>query len=45
MLDNGSLFISQAYMEDTGRYGCTAGNTGGFDRSEVYLTILGRIDI
>ena len=26
-------------MEDMGRYGCTAGNSGGFQREEIYLQV------
>ena len=26
-------------MEDVGKYGCTAGNSGGFEREEVYLHV------
>jgi len=39
VLPNGSLYISEAFMEDMGKYGCTAGNSGGFEREEVYLDI------
>lgn len=39
VLSNGSLQISEIYMEDVGKYGCTAGNSGGFEREEVYLHV------
>lgn len=29
-------------MEDTGKYGCTAGNSGGFEQAEVYLHVIGQ---
>jgi hypothetical protein len=28
-------------MEDGGKYGCTAGNSGGLEREEVFLHIAG----
>jgi len=39
MLPNGSLFLSEVFMEDIGRYGCTIGNSGGFEREEMYLLV------
>lgn len=42
VLSNGSLSISEVYMEDTGKYGCTAGNSGGFEQAEVYLQVIGQ---
>ena len=39
VLSNGSLYISEVYMEDMGKYGCTAGNSGGFQREEIYLHV------
>ncbi|XP_018496101.1 inactive tyrosine-protein kinase 7 [Galendromus occidentalis] len=39
ILHNGTLFIQEAYMRDTGQYGCTAGNRGGFNRTEVSLVV------
>ena len=38
-MTNGSLYISEVYMEDIGRYGCTAGNSGGFQREEIHLDV------
>ena len=32
-------------MEDTGMYGCTAGNTGGLKRTEVYLHVASEFSI
>jgi len=43
MLPNGSLHISEAYMEDIGKYGCTVGNSGGFEREEVYLHVSSKL--
>lgn len=40
VLTNGTLIIDQAYVEDTGKYGCTAGNSGGFIRSEMSLSVV-----
>jgi len=39
ILSNGSLHITVAYMEDSGKYGCTAGNSGGLEREEVFLQV------
>ena len=39
VLRNGSLYVSEVYMEDMGFYGCTAGNSGGFEREEIYLQV------
>ncbi|XP_013386585.1 inactive tyrosine-protein kinase 7 isoform X2 [Lingula anatina] len=36
---NGSLFITEVYVEDQARFGCTAGNNGGFAREEMYLKV------
>ena len=40
-LANGSLYIKKVYMEDMGKYGCTAGNNGGLIRTEMYLHVEG----
>lgn len=40
---NGSLYIREVYMSDEGSYGCTAGNSGGLKREELYLTVRGII--
>ena len=29
----------ETYLDDVGKYGCTAGNSGGFQREEVYLHV------
>jgi Immunoglobulin I-set domain len=42
---NGSLHIAEAYMEDGGKYGCTAGNSGGLEREEVFLQITSTLDV
>jgi len=39
LLSNGSLFISQVYMEDDGKYSCTVGNVGGLDQEDAYLHV------
>ncbi|XP_076365318.1 inactive tyrosine-protein kinase 7-like isoform X1 [Tachypleus tridentatus] len=39
VLTNGTLYIKEAHMADNGKYGCTAGNSGGFRRAEVLLSI------
>ncbi|XP_014204264.1 inactive tyrosine-protein kinase 7-like [Copidosoma floridanum] len=39
LVDNGSLFIKEVYLTDEGKYGCTAGNSGGFKRTEMHLTV------
>ena len=37
--ENGSLTISNLTEEDSGKYSCLVGNSGGFIRSEAYLTV------
>ncbi|XP_064621209.1 inactive tyrosine-protein kinase 7-like isoform X2 [Lineus longissimus] len=39
VLKNGTLYVSQIFIEDRGRYGCTAGNSGGFEREEIFLEV------
>ncbi|PRD36426.1 UNVERIFIED_CONTAM: Ptk7 [Trichonephila clavipes] len=39
VLENGSLFASEINLEDEGKYGCTAGNSGGLRRHEVILIV------
>ncbi|XP_054708800.1 inactive tyrosine-protein kinase 7-like [Uloborus diversus] len=39
VLENGSLFASEVHADDEGKYGCTAGNSGGLRRHEVTLTV------
>ncbi|XP_013793895.2 inactive tyrosine-protein kinase 7-like [Limulus polyphemus] len=39
VLNNGTLYIKEAHMNDKGKYGCTAGNSGGFRRAEVLLVV------
>jgi PTK7 protein tyrosine kinase 7 len=39
VLKNGTLYVSQIFVEDRGRYGCTAGNSGGFEREEIFLEV------
>lgn len=42
ILANGSLYFSEVFQEDQASYGCTAGNSGGFKREEIYLTVKSR---
>ena len=42
VLGNGSLYIKEVYMSDEGKYGCTAGNSGGLKREEVQLNVRGK---
>ncbi|CAG9799152.1 unnamed protein product [Chironomus riparius] len=37
--DNGSLFIQESHLDDSGRYGCIIGSYAGFKRSETFLTV------
>ncbi|XP_029033905.2 inactive tyrosine-protein kinase 7-like [Osmia bicornis bicornis] len=39
VLGNGSLYIKEVYLGDEGKYGCTAGNSGGLKREEVQLNV------
>ena len=39
VLSNGSLAVSEVYMEDSGMYGCTAKNGGGSERAELHLHV------
>lgn len=39
VLENGSLFIEEVHVQDEGKYGCTAGNSGGLKRYEVSLIV------
>lgn len=39
MLANGSLVIDEVHLSDQGKYGCTAGNSGGLKRFEVMLLV------
>ena len=41
VMPNGSLYIKEVYLSDEGKYGCTAGNSGGLIREEVQLTVTG----
>jgi len=38
-MSNGSLAVSEVYMEDSGMYGCTAENIGSSHRAEVHLYV------
>lgn len=39
ILENGTLIISEAHLDDDGKYGCTIGNMAGFKREEVHLIV------
>ncbi|GAB6021777.1 hypothetical protein CHUAL_004354 [Chamberlinius hualienensis] len=39
VMDNGSLHVAEVHMDDQGKYGCTAGNSGGFKREEISLFV------
>ncbi|KAL1124690.1 hypothetical protein AAG570_001314, partial [Ranatra chinensis] len=41
VLENGSLLIDDVRASDEGKYGCTAGNSGGLKRYEVSLVVRG----
>lgn len=41
VLSNGSFYIKEVYLSDEGKYGCTAGNSGGLKREEVELNVKG----
>ncbi|XP_065213547.1 tyrosine-protein kinase-like otk [Planococcus citri] len=36
---NGSLLINELHLSDAGTYGCIAGNSGGFNKTEVILVV------
>ncbi|OWF48337.1 inactive tyrosine-protein kinase 7-like [Mizuhopecten yessoensis] len=36
---NGTLYLSKVYIQDKGKYGCTANNTAGSIRREAYLNV------
>lgn len=42
VMPNGTLYITEAYLSDEGKYGCIAGNSGGFKRVEVQLNVKGK---
>ncbi|XP_014232108.1 inactive tyrosine-protein kinase 7-like [Trichogramma pretiosum] len=39
LMPNGSLYVKEVYLSDEGKYGCTAGNSGGLKREEVHLSV------
>ncbi|GBN34617.1 Tyrosine-protein kinase-like otk [Araneus ventricosus] len=41
VLENGSLYATEINADDEGKYGCTAGNSGGLRRHEVSLIVKG----
>lgn len=42
-MENGSLLITDVLISDEGKYGCTAGNSGGLKRYEVSLIVRGNV--
>lgn len=38
---NGSFYIAEVHLSDQGKYGCTAGNSGGLKREEFQLNVKG----
>jgi hypothetical protein len=43
VLENGTLLVQEVHMADSGKYGCTAGNSGGFKREEVTLIVRSKL--
>ena len=41
LYDNGTLVLSEARLDDEGRYGCTIGNPAGLKREETMLLVKG----
>ena len=39
-MPNGSLSLSMAFIEDSAVYGCTASNSAGFVREDVFLIVV-----
>lgn len=39
VLENGTLTVQYVNLEDKGKYGCTAGNSGGLKREETLLIV------
>ncbi|XP_063220526.1 inactive tyrosine-protein kinase 7-like [Bacillus rossius redtenbacheri] len=39
VMENGTLLVQEVHMSDEGKYGCTAGNSGGLKREEVTLIV------
>ncbi|KAL0273509.1 UNVERIFIED_CONTAM: hypothetical protein PYX00_006148 [Menopon gallinae] len=39
IFDNGTLFARYVSLDDEGKYGCTAGNSGGLKREEALLIV------
>lgn len=39
ILENGTLIIKEAHLEDEGKFGCTIGNMAGFKREEFQLNV------
>lgn len=42
-MSNGTLHFTKVYMEDKGRYGCTANNTAGNVRMEANLNVASKL--
>jgi Immunoglobulin I-set domain. len=45
VLENGTLLVHEVHMADGGKYGCTAGNSGGFKREEVTLIVRSKFSV
>lgn len=41
IFENGTLVLSEARLDDEGRYGCTIGNAAGLKREETMLNVKG----
>uniref|UniRef100_T1JEN9 Receptor protein-tyrosine kinase n=1 Tax=Strigamia maritima TaxID=126957 RepID=T1JEN9_STRMM len=39
VMENGTLYVTEVHMDDQGKYGCTAGNSGGLKREEVSMVV------
>lgn len=45
VMENGSLLVTEVHLDDQGRYGCTAGNSGGFLREEITMYVKSEYNI
>ena len=43
IFNNGTLHFTNVYMEDKGRYGCTANNSAGHIRMEANLNVASKL--
>lgn len=44
ILENGTLLVHEASLTDNGKYGCTAGNSGGLKREEALLVVRSKFE-